>query len=82
MSTAVRASAFTEPDRPKDLQIRYVTVGGAYLDVTGSGEHVQDNRWVCRGCKETSRAPETDWLFRIREEASAHASACRAIPLT
>ncbi|MGW5679040.1 hypothetical protein ACWEV4_28850 [Streptomyces sp. NPDC003860] len=82
MTTAVRASAFTEPDRPKNLQIRYVNLAGAYVDVTGSGHHVQDNRWKCRGCKDTSSAPEADWLWRIRETASAHASACRAIPLT
>lgn len=28
MSTAVRTSAFTEPERPKNLQIRCVTIGG------------------------------------------------------
>ncbi|MCI3927856.1 hypothetical protein [Streptomyces sp. AN091965] len=42
MAFAVRTSAFTEPDRPKDLQIRYLTVGGAHVDVTGSGEHPVD----------------------------------------
>ncbi|MGW3658121.1 hypothetical protein ACWD6R_21620 [Streptomyces sp. NPDC005151] len=37
MNTAVRASAFTEPDRPKGLQIRFLTVGGSYVDVIGPG---------------------------------------------
>ncbi|GHF30440.1 hypothetical protein GCM10017776_56060 [Streptomyces griseoluteus] len=32
---AVRTAACTEPDRPKDLRIRYVTVGGSFVDVTG-----------------------------------------------
>ncbi|MEU5958804.1 hypothetical protein [Streptomyces sp. NPDC047525] len=81
MNTAVRVSAFSEPDRPKDLQIRYSTVGGAYVDVTGGGEHMK-NRWKCHGCKDASRFPEEAYLFDMREKASAHASACRAIPLT
>ncbi|WP_331719992.1 hypothetical protein [Streptomyces sp. NBC_00147] len=82
MTTTVRTSAFTEPDRPKNLQIRYLNQVGAHVDVTGSGEHAENNRWKCHGCKDTSRSPETDWLFWMREKASAHASACRAIPLT
>ncbi|AXU16802.1 hypothetical protein [Streptomyces clavuligerus] len=83
MSTAaLRISAFTEPERPKDLQIRYINLAGAYVDVTGGGEHVQDNRWTCRGCKDSSDSRETDWLRRVREAAGTHASTCRAIPLT
>ncbi|CAM5542192.1 hypothetical protein I6J39_34395 (plasmid) [Streptomyces californicus] len=38
MSTAVRAPAFTEPERPENLQIRYATVGGSFVDVTGLPE--------------------------------------------
>ncbi|MEU6071417.1 hypothetical protein ABZ864_45015 [Streptomyces sp. NPDC047082] len=82
MSTAPIASAFSEPDRPKDLQSRFITLGGSYVDVTGpkfaSGKH----RWKCHGCKDASDSPEQDYLFRIRRDANDHAAACRAIPLT
>ncbi|WP_031522614.1 hypothetical protein [Streptomyces sp. NRRL F-5123] len=81
MSTVTSLSAFTEPDRPADLQIRFVTVGGSYVDVLGGGEYVK-NRWTCHGCKDSSRLPEQDHLWSIREKANGHASACRAIPLT
>ncbi|MBV1957251.1 hypothetical protein KUG12_23390 [Streptomyces sp. BV333] len=81
MSTAVRASAFNEPERPKNLQIRFATIGGSFVDVTGLGENFK-NRWKCHGCKATSQFPEADYLFRIREKANDHAAACRAIPLT
>jgi|GEM_PF-4613870 hypothetical protein len=81
MDTAIRTSAFAEPDRPTDLQIRYVTVGGSFVDVVGGGEH-RKNSWKCHGCKDTSRFPEQDHLSSIREKANAHATACRAIPLT
>lgn len=81
MTTDVRTSAFTEPDRPNNLQIRYVTVGGSFVDVTGLGEHFK-NRWKCRGCNDSSDCPEEDYLWNIRETANAHAAACRAIPLT
>ncbi|MEV6049208.1 RRQRL motif-containing zinc-binding protein [Streptomyces xanthochromogenes] len=80
--TTTMTTVFSEPDRPKNLQIRYLNLVGASLDVTGSGEHAQDNRWTCRGCKDTSSSPETDWLWRIRKTASGHASTCRAIQLT
>ncbi len=82
MRTALRTSAFTEPDRPKGLLIRFATTGGSYVDVTGPGEHSEQNRWNCHGCGEVSDRPETDFLFRIRPDANAHATACRAIPLT
>lgn len=82
MTTAVRASAFTEPYRPSNLQIRYLTLGGAYLDVTGSGEHAENNRWRCHGCQDHSDFPHAGCLFEMRKKASAHASVCRAIPLT
>ncbi|GGU60920.1 hypothetical protein [Streptomyces lavendofoliae] len=82
MRTALRTSAFTEPDRPKGLLIRFATTGGSYVDVTGSGENAHDNRWSCHGCGDSSRAPEVSYLFRIRPDANDHATACRAIPLT
>ncbi|MFD9285715.1 hypothetical protein ACFWD7_52620 [Streptomyces mirabilis] len=82
MRTARIASAFTEPERPKGLQIRFITVGGSYVDVTGAGHDSDKHRWDCHGCKDTSRFPEKDYLFSIREKANEHAGLCRAIPLT
>ncbi|MFJ7069760.1 hypothetical protein [Streptomyces sp. NPDC101115] len=82
MLTALRTSSFTEPDRPKGLQIRFLTTGGSFVDVTGPGEHSDQNRWKCHGCGEVSDRPEKDFLFRIRPDANSHATACRAIPLT
>lgn len=74
--------AFTEPERPEDLQIRFITIGGSYVDVTGPGHASAKHRWDCRGCKDTSRFPEEDSLWRVREKANEHAGFCRAIPLT
>ncbi|MFI5945547.1 hypothetical protein ACIBCB_35620 [Streptomyces uncialis] len=79
--TAARLSAFTEPARPAGLQIRFITIGGSFVDVTGSGRHSKA-RWMCHGCKDSSTCPEVDWLWSIREKANAHAGICRAIPLT
>ncbi|MCX4451670.1 hypothetical protein [Streptomyces sp. NBC_01789] len=81
MSTTTLA-AFTEPDRPKNLLIRFVTTVGSYVDVTGHGEHAQDNRWHCLGCGDASHSPEQNYLFNIRPAANDHATACRAILLT
>ena len=67
---------------PPGLQIRYVTVGGAYVDVVGSGDYRYDNHWSCHGCRDTSRLPEKADLDVMRESAHEHASVCRAIPLT
>ncbi|MCX4554257.1 hypothetical protein [Streptomyces sp. NBC_01500] len=77
MSTA----ASSEPHRPKGLQIRFATIGGSFVDVTGPGEHSDQNRWDCHGCMDGSRFPEREHLFSIREKANAHAGLCRAIPL-
>ncbi|MFI5672969.1 hypothetical protein [Streptomyces sp. NPDC051704] len=82
MSTAVRASAFTEPVRPKNLLIPFVTTGGSYVDVTGHREHTENNPWNRLGCGDSSSRPEQDGLWRIRRAANDHATACRAIPLT
>ncbi|WP_331724884.1 hypothetical protein OHB07_39230 (plasmid) [Streptomyces sp. NBC_00111] len=80
MITATFA-AFTEPDRPKDLLIRFLTVGGSYVDVTGPGEHPESKCWDCHGCKDASDRPEADYLFSIRPKANNHAATWRAIPL-
>ncbi|MFD8629612.1 hypothetical protein ACFV4E_38170 [Streptomyces hygroscopicus] len=74
-------AAFTEPDRPKDLLIRFITVSDSHVDVTGPGQHSDKNRWNCHGCGDSSDRPEQDYLFRIRPNANSHAAACRAIPL-
>ncbi|MYX68455.1 hypothetical protein [Streptomyces sp. SID8373] len=81
MNTATR-TAFTEPDRPGDLLIRFITVGGSYVDVTGPGEHFDTNRWNCHGCGASPQLVQGDFLFSIRLDANDHATACRAIPLT
>lgn len=75
-------TALTEPDRPKDLQVRFVTLGGSY--VTGPGHDYPSgaHHWSCRGCNETSTRPERDFFFIMRQAANDHAAACRAIPLT
>ncbi|MFE7948235.1 hypothetical protein [Streptomyces sp. NPDC057426] len=82
MRSAASGSAFTEPDRPKNLQIRFLTVGGSYVDVTGPGHESSKHEWRCRGCQDTSQRPEQDYLFRIRRGANEHAGMCRAIPLS
>ncbi|MFZ4302780.1 hypothetical protein ACOZE3_33345 [Streptomyces cinereoruber] len=81
-SPAARRSAFTQPERPRDLQIRYLTVGGSYVDVTPAANKRLGSRWHCHGCKAVSEFPDTDYLSRIREKANDHAGSCRAIPLT
>jgi hypothetical protein len=80
MSTAA-LTAFTAPDRPKNLLIRFITVGGSYVDVTDPGKHSDKNRWNCHGCGDSSVRPAEDFLFRIRPDANNHAVTCRAIPL-
>ncbi|MFI7178953.1 hypothetical protein [Streptomyces spororaveus] len=75
-------TALAEPERPKDLQIRFITLGGSYVDVTGPGHSSDKHGWTCRGCQDASDRPEQDYLFRIRRAANDHANLCRAIPLT
>ncbi|MEU3774228.1 hypothetical protein AB0F11_13670 [Streptomyces sp. NPDC032472] len=82
MTTTVRTSAFTEPDRPKNLQIRYVTVGGTYLDVTGTGSIHKNHRWHCHGCQDGNDIYDQHRLSQARDQANTHANNCRAIPLT
>ncbi|WP_411078340.1 hypothetical protein [Streptomyces sp. cmx-10-25] len=77
-----RPSAFTQPEQPRDLQIRYLTVGGSYVDVTPDADKRLESRWFCHGCKAASEFPQADYLFKIREKANGHAGSCRAIPLT
>lgn len=81
---AVRSVAPTTPTAlpvPPNLLIRYITTGGAYLDVTGPGEHSKENRWSCHGCGDGSERPTQDYLCRIRRDAGLHAESCRAVSL-
>ncbi|MFI6967246.1 hypothetical protein [Streptomyces sp. NPDC050255] len=56
MSTATLA-VFTEPDRPKNLLTRFITVGGSYVNVTSRSQHPDKNRWTCHGCGDSSPGP-------------------------
>lgn len=60
---------------PEGVIARYVTVGGATVDVsrTDTGDTISH----CTGCGD-ARFPNTE-LF-IRSEANAHAGRCRALP--
>ena len=72
----------SQPDKPDDLEIRFSTVGGSYVDVAGRpgfrGDHY---RWFCHGCKDRSEFPAQGDLRRMREAGNRHANECRAIPL-
>lgn len=81
---AVRSVAPTTPTAlpvPPDLLIRYITTGGAHVDVTGHGKHSEQNRWSCQGCGDGSERPDQDYLWRIRRDAGLHAESCRAVSL-
>jgi len=65
---------------PGGVLMRFTTLGGSHVDVTGSGDHTEDNAWHCRGCLLDSERPAKDFLFRIRTRANDHASICRAVP--
>ncbi|MGW6705462.1 hypothetical protein ACWGDE_11305 [Streptomyces sp. NPDC054956] len=75
-------ATFHEPPRPSNLQIRYLTVGGSYVDVTGSGSPHDNNRWKCHGCKDGDDIYTHHYFFEARSKANDHANLCRAIPLT
>ena len=72
----------SQPDRPDDLEIRFSTVGGSFVDVTGHPGWKSDHyRWFCHGCQDRSNFPEQGGLRDMREGGNRHANACRAIPL-
>lgn len=75
-------ATFHEPPRPENLQMRFVTVDGSYVDVTGSGHPYDDNRWKCHGCKDGDDIYQHHYLFEARNTANTHANNCRAIPLS
>lgn len=71
-----------QPERPDDLAIRFSTVGGSYVDVTGNPGYREDHyRWSCHGCKAYAQFPEKGSLYDMRVGANTHANECRAIPL-
>lgn len=75
-------AAPSQPDRPDDLEIRFSTVGGSYVDVAGhTGWQSDHYRWLCHGCKDRSSFPEQSDLNSMRNRGNRHAGECRAIPL-
>ncbi|MCK1813281.1 hypothetical protein MTQ13_03165 [Streptomyces sp. XM4011] len=64
---------------PEGVVIRFVTVGGAHVDVTGP-EYSDQTSWYCHGCKDKSQYPYAGYLSSTRSKANDHASACRALP--
>lgn len=72
----------SQPERPDDLEIRFSTVGGSYVDVAGRTGFMDDHYWwFCYGCKDRSEFPAQGDLRRMREAGNRHANECRAIPL-
>lgn len=73
---------FAEPDLPKNLLIRFIMVGGSYVDVSpapASAPTRTDGTATAAETPPTGR--EKDFLFCIRPDANNHAATCRAIPL-
>ncbi|MER7517808.1 hypothetical protein [Streptomyces sp. NPDC126499] len=69
------------PAWPEGVIGRYVTVGGATVDITsGATPH-----WHCTACPGTSRGAYTGpfgnpfTLAEIHEQAQAHAEKCRSL---
>ncbi|MFE2486013.1 hypothetical protein ACFXGR_22485 [Streptomyces mirabilis] len=73
------SSPFAEP-WPEGVIARYVTVGGAPVNITS------DPHWRCTACPGTSVGKYTNpWgipfaLDEIHEQAQEHAEKCRALP--
>ncbi|NUT24322.1 MAG: hypothetical protein HOV77_34650 [Hamadaea sp.] len=71
---------------PEGVIARYVTVGGATVDIEEIREGWKSPHWRCHGCAGTSRGAYTGpfgdpfTLSEIREQAQAHAEKCRALP--
>lgn len=76
------SSAFAEP-WPEGVIARYVTVGGATVDITSDGRRPH---WHCTACPGTSRGAYTGpfgdpfTLSQIHKQAQEHAEKCRAMP--
>ncbi|MGW4703248.1 hypothetical protein [Streptomyces sp. NPDC004285] len=67
---------------PEGVIARYLTVGGATVDITSNGRP----HWFCTACPGTSCGAYTGpfgtpfTLDQIHEQAQAHAEKCRAMP--
>lgn len=59
--------------------MRFLTLGGAHVAVTGS-EFKRDAQWRCLGCDQHISYRVT--LAIARREANEHAGLCRSIPKT
>ncbi|MFE1547378.1 hypothetical protein [Streptomyces sp. NPDC058718] len=69
----MKLSPNTAPPEPANLLIRLHNQVGAAVDVTGN-EH-GTSHWCCHGCGDHSGQ---HGLSFTRDEANAHAAACRA----
>ncbi|WP_330173000.1 hypothetical protein OG875_04975 [Streptomyces sp. NBC_01498] len=66
-----------EPKRPKDLDTRFSTTGGSWVDVLAgrTGSHTA-YYWFCRGCKDDAVSrPDRN---QVVGEARGHAASCTA----
>ncbi|MGW8679619.1 hypothetical protein ACWGNN_00870 [Streptomyces sp. NPDC055817] len=85
MSSVAQTSAFAEP-WPADVIARYLTVGGATVDIKERQAGWRSEHWFCLGCASTSRGAYTGpfgdpfRLADIRRQAQGHAEECRALP--
>lgn len=61
---------------PAGVIARYLTVGGATVDLRRVGEFA-DYRYDCQACGDTWTFPKED---TIRHHAQRHAEECRAMP--
>lgn len=68
--------------QPTNVIARYLTVGGATVDITADGRP----HWTCTACPGTSRGAYTGpfgdpfTVTEIHKQAQAHAEKCRAMP--
>lgn len=80
-----QASPFAEP-WPEGVIARYLTVGGATVDIKERQEGWRSPHWFCTACPGTSLGAYTGpfgdpfTLADIHKQAQAHAETCRALP--
>jgi hypothetical protein len=70
---------------PEGVIARYLTVGGATVDILDKkDEHDEPGEYVarCTGCTADWSNTRSDWnlQFQVRPWAQAHAEKCRAMP--
>jgi hypothetical protein len=65
-----------QPPWPKDVIARYLTIGGATVDVTGGGLHTG---YQCTACPYGSSGPTRHENY-AHKAAQAHAETCRGLP--